>query len=141
AHTPDGLENVLSSTRALNPARLVCVFGCGGDRDKNKRPKMGKIASDISDLVIVTSDNPRSEAPDAIIADILAGIDGGASNVNVVVEADRREAIRKTLCELAQPGDLVVIAGKGHETTQQIGDVKMPFDDRVVAREVLAECS
>ncbi len=141
ANSPDGLQNVLSSARALNPARLVCIFGCGGDRDPDKRPKMGKIAADIADVVVVTSDNPRTEDPDAIIAAILAGIDDGASNPKVVVEADRHEAIRKTLCELAQPGDLVVIAGKGHETVQILGDRKIPFDDRAVAREVLAACA
>jgi len=141
AHSPDGLENVLSSARELHPKRLVCIFGCGGDRDKNKRPKMGKIAADIADLVIVTSDNPRTENPDMIVKDILAGIPDGASNPKVLVEVDRRAAIQKAICEVVEAGDLIVIAGKGHETYQIIGDQKFPFDDRVVAKEVLAECA
>jgi len=140
AHTPDGLENVLKSARALNPARLLCVFGCGGDRDTAKRPLMGKLSSDLADLTVITSDNPRTENPDAIIADILAGIDGGLSHSGITIEADRYEAIRKALCELARPGDLVVIAGKGHETTQTFADRTIDFDDRQVAREALASC-
>jgi UDP-N-acetylmuramyl-tripeptide synthetase len=141
AHSPDGLENVLRSSRALEPKRLICVFGCGGDRDPTKRPKMGKIAADLSDLVVVTSDNPRSENPDSIIEQILTGIEDGRENPNVVVEVDRYEAIRKALCGIAEPGDLVVIAGKGHESGQQFADRKIPFDDRQVAREVLAACA
>jgi len=141
AHTSDGLENVLRSARALRPARLVCVFGCGGDRDTKKRPLMGRISSELSDLTILTSDNPRSENPDAIIADILAGIEGGRGNPNAVIEVDRRAAIQRALCELALPGDLIVIAGKGHETTQTFaGGRTIPFDDRLVAREALAGC-
>ena len=140
AHTPDGLKNVLESARALNPARLISVFGCGGDRDKPKRPLMGRISAEIADVTVVTSDNPRTENPDAIIAGILDGIAGGAANPGIVVEADRREAIRRALCELAKPGDLVVIAGKGHETVQIFADHKIHFDDREVAREALASC-
>ena len=140
AHSPDGLENVLKSARALHPARLICVFGCGGDRDAKKRPLMGKISAELADLSILTSDNPRSENPDAILADILAGIEGGAANPSVHMEIDRRRAIEIALCELANPGDLVVIAGKGHETGQTAQGVTVPFDDRVVAREVLASC-
>ena len=141
AHTSDGLENVLRSARALNPTRLVCVFGCGGDRDAKKRPLMGRIASELADLTLLTSDNPRSENPDAIVADILAGIEGGRENPNVAVEVDRHAAIRQALCELARPGDLIVIAGKGHETTQTgTGGRTIPFDDRLVAREALAGC-
>lgn len=141
AHSPDGLENVLTSARDLHPRRLVCVFGCGGDRDRAKRPKMGKIAVDIADLVIVTSDNPRTENPELIMADILAGIDGGAKNPKVFVELDRRAAIQMAICEVVEAGDLIVIAGKGHETYQIVGDQKYPFDDRVIAKEVLAECA
>jgi len=142
AHSPDGLENVLKSARALSPKRLVCVFGCGGDRDPKKRPLMGRISAELADLTVLTSDNPRSENPDAILMDILAGIDGGLNAPNVVMEADRAAAIRRALCELAQPGDLIVIAGKGHETGQIFaGGRTIPFDDRVVAREALAECS
>ncbi|MGO8673222.1 MAG: UDP-N-acetylmuramoyl-L-alanyl-D-glutamate--2,6-diaminopimelate ligase [Capsulimonadaceae bacterium] len=139
AHSPDGLRNVLESSRALHPSRLICVFGCGGDRDTSKRPKMGAIAESLSDIVIVTSDNPRSESPEAILGDILGGIEDGDRNPKVVVEVDRHEAIRKALCELARPGDLVVIAGKGHESGQQFADRKIPFDDRIVAREVLGQ--
>jgi UDP-N-acetylmuramoyl-L-alanyl-D-glutamate--2,6-diaminopimelate ligase len=141
AHSPDGLKNVLESARALNPARLVCVFGCGGDRDRPKRPQMGKIASDLADLTVITSDNPRSEDPNVIVSMILDGVEGGADSPRVVVEVDRREAIRRTLCEMARPGDLIVIAGKGHETVQILADRKIPFDDREVAREVLASCA
>ncbi len=140
AHTPDGLDNVLRSARALKPSRVVAVFGCGGNRDAKKRPIMGRIAVDLADRVVVTSDNPRKEQPDAIIADILAGIDGGAQNPKVLVDADRRAAIRAALCNEAMPGDIIVIAGKGHETYQLVGDQVLPFDDRIVAAEVLAEC-
>lgn len=140
AHTPDGLENVLSSARALNPQRLVCVFGCGGDRDKPKRPIMGGIAGRISDIVVVTSDNPRFEDPDAIIEQIVGGIES-RHGLDVTIQPDRAAAIRYALCEVAQAGDLIVIAGKGHETTQQIRDQKFPFDDREVAKEVLRSCS
>jgi UDP-N-acetylmuramoyl-L-alanyl-D-glutamate--2,6-diaminopimelate ligase len=140
AHSPDGLRNLLMSARALEPKRLICVFGCGGDRDNAKRPLMGGIAVELADQVVITSDNPRSESPTAIIAQILAGIDGGESHANVVIEADRHAAIEKALCELALPGDLIVIAGKGHETVQILADGKIPFDDRQVAREVLSQC-
>lgn len=140
AHTPDGLENVLKSARALEPKRLIAVFGCGGNRDRTKRPKMGRIAQDLADRVVVTSDNPRKEEPDAIIAEILTGIEGGRENPKVRVEADRRKAIRIALCEEARPGDIIVIAGKGHETYQIVGDQTLHFDDREVAREVLSEC-
>ena len=141
AHSPDGLENVLKSARALSPKRLVCVFGCGGDRDPLKRPLMGRISADLADVTLLTSDNPRSENPDAIIADILAGIDGGPANPNVITEPDRHAAIQAALCELVQPGDLIVIAGKGHETGQTAAGKTVPFDDRQVAREALAGCA
>jgi len=139
AHTPDGLENVLRSARALNPARLISVFGCGGDRDPKKRPLMGEISARLADMTVVTSDNPRSENPDAIMEDILAGIPSGKSDPNVLVEVDRQAAIYKAVREIARPGDLVVIAGKGHETGQQFAGHKIPFDDRLVAREALSE--
>lgn len=139
AHTPDGLENLMRSARALNPARLVCVFGCGGNRDRTKRPIMGRIASEMADIAIVTSDNPRRERPEDIIDEILAGIDRGRENLRVVVEPDRRLAIREAVTVLAQPGDLIVIAGKGHETYQIVGDTTFPFDDRQVVREELGE--
>jgi len=130
AHTPDSLENVLRTARDLAQNRVICVFGCGGDRDRGKRPLMGRIASDLADVAIVTSDNPRSEEPDAIIAEILTGA-GDAE-----VEPDRREAIASAV-EAAGEGDVVVIAGKGHEQGQQFADRTIPFDDREVARDAL----
>ena len=123
AHTPDSLENVLRAARRLTQGRLACVFGCGGDRDRDKRPKMGEIAARLADRCVVTSDNPRSEDPEAIIAEILAGIPGygnGNGRDDIAVELDRRAAIAQALAE-AEPGDTVVIAGKGHEQGQIIG--------------------
>lgn len=139
AHTPDGLNNVIDSClKLLKPkGRLITVFGCGGDRDKEKRPKMGAIASEKSHHVIVTSDNPRSEDPVKIIEDILKGV--AAENMyKVEVEVDRREAIFKAV-HLARPGDIVLIAGKGHETYQIFKDKTVHFDDKEVAREAIAE--
>jgi UDP-N-acetylmuramoyl-L-alanyl-D-glutamate--2,6-diaminopimelate ligase len=130
AHTPDGLENVLHSAREITAGRLICVFGCGGDRDRGKRPQMGRVARRLADVAIVTSDNPRSEDPEAIIAEIMDG-------VPMEAEPDRRAAIERAV-SLARPGDVVVIAGKGHEQGQQFGDRTLPFDDRAVAREALA---
>ena len=132
AHTPDGLERVLAASRSARPsARLAVVFGCGGERDRGKRPLMGEVAGRLADLVVVTSDNPRGEDPVAIIDQVTSGVPEGA---NLVVEPDRRAAIRRALA-WAAPGDVVVLAGKGHETVQQIGPDAIPFDDRVVARE------
>jgi UDP-N-acetylmuramoyl-L-alanyl-D-glutamate--2,6-diaminopimelate ligase len=137
AHTPDSLENVLRAARRLTTGRLICVFGCGGDRDREKRPQMGEIAARIADVPVLTSDNPRSEDPEAILADVLAGIEGGRARDGLVVEVDRRAAIHAALA-LAAPGDTVVIAGKGHEQGQEFeGGRKLPFDDREVAREEL----
>ncbi len=134
AHTPDSLENILRAARRLTEGRVITVFGAGGDRDRDKRPKMGRAAAQGSDLAIVTSDNPRSEDPGAIIGEILAGVEGRES---VIVEADRRAAIALAF-ERARPGDSVVIAGKGHEQGQELEDGrKIPFDDREVAREEL----
>jgi UDP-N-acetylmuramoyl-L-alanyl-D-glutamate--2,6-diaminopimelate ligase len=133
AHTPDGLENLLKALRPQVQGRLICVFGCGGDRDRGKRPQMGRIAATWADQVIVTSDNPRTEDPQRILQDILAGIPG----FPWAVEVDRRQAIRLAILE-AQPGDTVVIAGKGHEDYQILGTEKIPFDDREEAREALA---
>jgi UDP-N-acetylmuramoyl-L-alanyl-D-glutamate--2,6-diaminopimelate ligase len=133
AHTPDSLENVLEAAGRITAGRVICVFGCGGDRDRDKRPLMGRIATELSDLAVVTSDNPRSEEPGAIIDEILAG----AGSDGVEVEPDRRAAIAIAL-DAAQPGDTVVIAGKGHEQGQEFeGGRKIPFDDREVAREEL----
>src|SRR4051812_3973304 len=131
AHTPDSLENVLRTARELAQGRLICVFGCGGDRDRGKRPLMGRIASELADVAIVTSDNPRSEEPGAIIAEIVAG-----AGDDVEVEPDRTRAIGQAL-EKASEGDVVVIAGKGHEQGQEFRERKIPFDDREVAREAL----
>ena len=136
AHTPDSLENVLRAARRLSEGRVLAVFGAGGDRDRDKRPKMGRAGAALSDLAIVTSDNPRSEDPEAIIAEVLGGVENGA---NVEVEPDRRAAIALAL-EKAQPGDTVVIAGKGHEQGQEFADGrKLPFDDREVARAELRQ--
>jgi UDP-N-acetylmuramoyl-L-alanyl-D-glutamate--2,6-diaminopimelate ligase len=131
AHTPEALENVLVAARGLDNGRVLCVFGCGGDRDRGKRPIMGEIAGRLADVAIVTSDNPRSEEPRAIIEEIVAGAEGGLE-----VEPDRREAIVRAV-EEARPGDVVLIAGKGHEQGQQFRDRTVPFDDREVAREAL----
>jgi UDP-N-acetylmuramoyl-L-alanyl-D-glutamate--2,6-diaminopimelate ligase len=134
AHTPDGLENILRTVRELAEGRVICVFGCGGDRDRTKRPKMGKIASLLADVLIVTSDNPRTEDPIAIMKDIEAGIrEAGTEESRYTMIADRRQAIEKAV-EMASAGDVVLIAGKGHETYQIIGGVIHDFDDRLVAR-------
>jgi UDP-N-acetylmuramoyl-L-alanyl-D-glutamate--2,6-diaminopimelate ligase len=137
AHTPDGLENVLKAARALVPekGRLVAVFGCGGDRDSSKRPQMGEIAEALADQLYVTSDNPRSEEPQKIIADILAGIKRIKS---VEVEPDRAAAIKSAILD-ASADDIIVIAGKGHETYQILKDKTIDFDDRLVARNALIE--
>jgi UDP-N-acetylmuramoyl-L-alanyl-D-glutamate--2,6-diaminopimelate ligase len=133
SHTPDSLDTVLRAARGLGEGRVIVVFGAGGDRDRGKRPLMGKVAVERSDIAIVTSDNPRSEDPLAIIQDVLQG-----SGVDVEIDPDRRGAILRAI-GLAQPGDVVVIAGKGHEQGQEIDGVVHPFDDRVVAHEALAE--
>jgi UDP-N-acetylmuramoyl-L-alanyl-D-glutamate--2,6-diaminopimelate ligase len=131
AHTPDSLATVLRAARGLGDGRVVVVFGAGGDRDRGKRPLMGKVAADLADHVIVTSDNPRSEDPLAVIQDVLQG-----AGVDVEIDPDRRSAIARAL-GLAEPGDVVVIAGKGHEQGQEIDGVVHPFDDRDVVREAL----
>jgi UDP-N-acetylmuramoyl-L-alanyl-D-glutamate--2,6-diaminopimelate ligase len=132
AHTPDSLENVLRAARRLTDARVHVVFGCGGDRDRGKRPLMGEIARRLADRVIVTSDNPRSEDPEAIIADILEG-----AGRDVMHDADRRTAIARAIADAA-PNDVVVIAGKGHEQGQEFqAGRRIPFDDVTVAREIL----
>jgi UDP-N-acetylmuramoyl-L-alanyl-D-glutamate--2,6-diaminopimelate ligase len=139
AHTDDALRNLLETARPLAPRRLVTVFGCGGDRDKTKRPLMGMVAARLSDVVVITSDNPRSEEPHRIIDEIMRGIPAGAQGsrtpeVHAIV--DRRDAIERAV-EQAEPGDLVLIAGKGHEKYQQIGDRVLPFDDGAIARTAL----
>jgi len=149
AHTPDALENAIMALKKIAPARLVCIFGCGGDRDRAKRPLMGEIAGRLCDLTIVTSDNPRTEDPLAIIDQILAGIrysgaveyrPGNANGIlekrSFIVEASRRRAIELGI-RLARPGDMVLIAGKGHETYQIIGAARIDFDDRREAGKAL----
>lgn len=133
AHTPDSLENALKAARPFVPGRLVCVFGCGGDRDRTKRPLMGKIAADLSDLAVVTSDNPRTEDPEQILNDVVQGI---PASVDPLVIGDRATAIQETIRE-SKPGDGVLIAGKGHEDYQILGTEKIHFDDREQAREAL----
>ena len=133
AHTPDSLEIVLQAARELGPGRLICVFGAGGDRDRGKRPVMGAVAVQRADHVIVTSDNPRSEDPLAIIQDVLQG-----AGIGVEIDPDRRSAIHRAVA-LAGADDVVVIAGKGHEQGQEAAGVVAPFDDRVVVREALRE--
>ncbi|NPV14629.1 UDP-N-acetylmuramoyl-L-alanyl-D-glutamate--2,6-diaminopimelate ligase [candidate division WOR-3 bacterium] len=136
AHTPDALQRVLETAREWTKGKIIVVFGCGGDRDRGKRPLMGKVAVQRADIVVVTSDNPRSEDPKQIIAEILQGI--GTPGSNVIVEVDREEAIRQAL-QRAQSGDTVIIAGKGHEDYQIVGGEKSHFDDREVVRRVLRE--
>ncbi|WP_041448544.1 UDP-N-acetylmuramoyl-L-alanyl-D-glutamate--2,6-diaminopimelate ligase [Anaeromyxobacter sp. Fw109-5] len=147
AHTDDALGRALEALRALAPRRLLCVFGCGGDRDRGKRPLMGEVAARGADLVVVTSDNPRTEAPEAIIADVLPGLErAGAARLSAraaadgargfLVEADRRAAIALAV-SLAHPGDAVLVAGKGHEDYQLVGTTKHPFSDREEARKAL----
>ncbi len=135
AHTDDALRNLLESAREVCQQRLITVFGCGGDRDRGKRPLMGRVAATLSDVVIVTSDNPRTEAPDKIIENILAGLDP-SSRGDVQVTVDRRDAIRIGIAQ-ARPGDVVVVAGKGHEDYQILGETRIHFDDREEVRKVL----
>jgi UDP-N-acetylmuramoyl-L-alanyl-D-glutamate--2,6-diaminopimelate ligase len=137
AHTDDALLNVLSAVRAVvGSGRIITLFGCGGDRDRSKRPRMMRIAAERSEIVIVTSDNPRTEDPNAILSEILAGAPEACS-ARIEAEVDRALAIRRAV-SLARPGDIVLIAGKGHEDYQIIGRQKRSFDDRIHAREALA---
>ena len=137
AHTPDSLDNVLQAARAVTGGRVIVVFGCGGDRDRAKRPLMGEIAGRLADVAVVTSDNPRSEAPEAIVAEVAEGVAHSAGPDGFLVEVDRRAAIRAALA-MAGPGDTVLLAGKGHEQGQEFaGGRKVPFDDRLVAAEEL----
>jgi UDP-N-acetylmuramoyl-L-alanyl-D-glutamate--2,6-diaminopimelate ligase len=147
AHSPEALAQVLDALRPLTPGRLVCVFGCGGDRDRSKRPLMGEAAAKGADLVIVTSDNPRTENPHAIVDMVLPGIEGvglsaiprdalGRAERGYVVEIDRRSAIASAIAA-ARPGDTVLIAGKGHEPYQIVGTTRIAFDDRIEARRAI----
>ncbi|WP_107806888.1 UDP-N-acetylmuramoyl-L-alanyl-D-glutamate--2,6-diaminopimelate ligase [Nodularia spumigena] len=133
AHTPDSLENLLKAARPFIPGKMICVFGCGGDRDRTKRPKMGKIAAELADVAVLTSDNPRTEDPERILQDVLAGI---PDTVKPTVICDRAIAIRTAILQ-AQPGDGVLLAGKGHEDYQILGTEKIHFDDREHARDAL----
>lgn len=136
AHTDDALKNVLQTLKALNPVRLTVVFGCGGDRDRSKRPRMGRIAAESADKVIITSDNPRTESPALIINDICCGIHDGATYECVV---DRRAAIHQAL-EEAVPGEIVLIAGKGHEDYQDINGEKTHLDDLEEVKKFQTDC-
>ena len=132
AHTPDSLKNVLKTVNVVYGKRIITVFGCGGDRDKTKRPIMGKIACRYSDLVYITSDNPRTEDPDSIIDDIVVDLD----RKDYVRITDRTEAIRAAIVE-AKPGDTVLIAGKGHENYQILGTKKIHYDEREIVKQIL----
>ena len=136
AHTPDALVNVLSTLRPLTPGRLICVFGCGGDRDRAKRPKMARAAADGADVLLLTSDNPRTEDPQQILDDAAAGVPDARRDV-LTIEADRAKAIAAAVAG-ARAGDTVLIAGKGHEDYQIIGTTKTHFDDREQAATALA---
>ena len=134
AHTPDALDNVLTAMREVTQGRLVVLFGCGGDRDRTKRPKMGKIAAEKADFVIVTSDNPRTEDPEAIISEILAGMEHTRTPKQVI--CNRPEAIEWAISH-HQPGDVIILAGKGHEDYQIIGKEKFHMDEREIVAEIL----
>ena len=133
AHTPDALTNVLKTVRQMSPRRVITVFGCGGDRDREKRPLMARAAEELSDLCVVTSDNPRTESPESIVADVLKGLRREALAI-----VDRREAINEAVNHAGE-GDIVLIAGKGHETYQQFADETLPFDDRKVAASAMRQ--
>jgi len=137
AHTPDGLENVISTAQAFAKGRVITVFGCGGDRDRTKRPKMGAIAAELSDYCVVTSDNPRTEDPGQILQDILPGVQAHMAEEQYHVEVDRRKAIHYAV-QMAQPGDVVLLAGKGHENYQDVNGVKHHFDDYEEAQQAIA---
>lgn len=139
AHTPDGLENVLNAARVVTPegGRLIAVFGCGGDRDATKRPKMGRIAERLADLLVITSDNPRTEDPQQIITDVISGIQRFDSS-RMIVDADRQQAIHQAI-DMARPEDIIVVAGKGHEDYQILGDRTIHFDDKEVVQEYVKQ--
>ncbi len=134
AHTPDGLLKAIEAVRGFTKGRVITLFGCGGDRDKTKRPKMGRVATDLSDIAVITTDNPRTEEPEEIIKDILLGTVG--SKAEVVVVTDRTEAIKKAM-EIAEVGDTILLAGKGHETYQVIGKERVHYDEREIVGEIL----
>ena len=137
AHTPDALESALHAVRAHLDGRLVCVFGCGGNRDQGKRPQMGRAAELLADDVVVTSDNPRHESANKIIDDVVAGLEEPGK---ATIEPDRMLAIQQAIAN-CQPGDVVLVAGKGHETWQEIGGQKIPFSDTNVIRHALGDAA
>ena len=134
AHSPESLKNILLAVKSYTKGRVISLFGCGGDRDTNKRPIMAKISGEIADYTIITSDNPRTEDPEAIVKDVEKGIIGVTSNYEVIV--DRKEAIKRAI-EIATPDDIVVLAGKGHENYQVIGHEKCHFDEREIIDEIM----
>ena len=134
AHSEESLANILSAVKSYTKGRVISVFGCGGDRDNRKRPKMGEVSGKLADYSIVTSDNPRTEDPEKIIEEIVEGISKVTDQFEVIV--DRTEAIKRAI-EIAKPEDLVVFAGKGHETYQEINHVKYPYDERVIIKEII----
>ena len=136
AHNAFGLESLLSTLKEYNPKRLVCLFGCGGNRDRNRRFEMGEVSGRLADLSVITSDNPRFEEPEAIIEDIITGI--SKTDGKYVKIVDRKEAI-KYVIDNGQPGDVIVLAGKGHEDYQEIKGEKFPMDERDIIRDILAE--
>ena len=136
AHTAESLENILQATKTYTPGRVICVFGCGGDRDKEKRPRMGEVAGRLADYCIVTTDNPRTEKPEEIISEIEKGISKTKGKYEIIV--DRKEAIKKAI-KMMNKRDIVILAGKGHETYQEINGEKNPFDERLIVKEILGE--
>ena len=136
AHTAESLENILQATKTYTPGRVICVFGCGGDRDKEKREKMGEVAGRVADYTIVTTDNPRTEDPKEIIQEIEKGI--SKTKGKYEVEVDRKKAIKKAI-KMMNKRDIVILAGKGHETYQEINGKKYPFDERIIVKEILGE--
>ena len=135
AHTDDALKNVLVNLNEIRKGRIITVFGCGGDRDTSKRPRMGKVAEQLSGVVIITSDNPRSEQPEYIIGEIVTGLENPTDD-NIFIEPDRKKAI-ETAVSLARKDDIVLVAGKGHEKYQFIGDRKVPFSDTEIAKQAI----
>ena len=136
AHTAESLENVLQATKTYTPGRVICVFGCGGDRDTEKRPRMGEVSGRLADYTIVTTDNPRTEDPEQIINEIETGISKTKGKYEIII--DRKEAIKKAI-KMMNKRDIVILAGKGHETYQEIDGKKNPFDERVIVKEILGE--
>lgn len=136
AHTAESLENILQATKTYTPGRVICVFGCGGDRDTEKRPKMGEVSGRLADYTIVTTDNPRTEEPEKIITEIEAGISKTKGKYEIIV--DRKEAIKKAI-KMMNKRDIVILAGKGHETYQEINGKKNPFDERIIVKDIIGE--